>query len=63
MVTADAMHCQRQVAQQVIDQSADYVLALKANQETLNDDVRLFLDDLATPVAEDSQTSKGTRPS
>ena len=59
VVTADAMHCQRQVAQQVIDQSADYVLALKANQETLNDDVRLFLDDPATPVGEDSQTNKG----
>ena len=59
MVTADAMHCQRQVAQQVIDQSADYALALKANQETLNDGVRLFLDDPATPVAEDSQTNKG----
>ena len=59
VVTADAMHCQRQVAQQVTDQSADYVLALKANQETLNEDVRLFLDDPATPVAEASQTNKG----
>ena len=57
--TADAMRCQRQVAQQVIDQSADCALALKANQETPNDDVRLFLDDPATLVAEDSQTNKG----
>ena len=31
VATADAMHCQRQVAQQVIDQSADHALALKAN--------------------------------
>ena len=42
VVIADAMHRQRQVAQQVIDQSADCVLAPKANQETLNDDVRMF---------------------
>ena len=30
VVTADAMHCQRQVAQQVIEQGGDYALALKA---------------------------------
>jgi hypothetical protein len=59
VVTADAMHCQRQVAQQATDQSADYVLALKANQGTLNGDVRLFLDDPATPVARSAQTNKG----
>jgi hypothetical protein len=28
----------------VVDQGADYVLALKGNQETLHDDVRRFLD-------------------
>ena len=59
VVTADAMHCQRQVARQVMERSADYVLALKGNQGTLNDDVRLFLDDPATPVAQATQLSKG----
>ena len=59
VVTADAMHCQRQLAQQVAEQSGDYVLALKANQGTLNDDVRLLLDDPSTPQVESSQTSKG----
>ena len=49
VVTADAMHCQRQLSQQILEQGADYVLALKGNQESLNDDVRLFLDDPATP--------------
>ena len=59
VVTADAMHCQRQVAQQVVEQSADYVLALKGNQGTLNEDVRLFLDDPATVLAYASQVNKG----
>ena len=59
VVTADAMHCQRRLSQQVLDQGADYVLALKGNQGSLNDDVRLFLDDSATAVAEASQTNKG----
>ena len=58
-VTADAMHCQRQLSRQALGQGADYVLALKGNQESLNDDVRLFLDDPATPVAQASQTNKG----
>ena len=31
VVTADAMSCQRKIAQQIIDQGADYVLALKGN--------------------------------
>lgn len=59
VVTADAMHCQRQIAQQVIDQGGDYALALKGNQGTLYNDVRLFLDDPATPVDQATQVSKG----
>ncbi len=59
VVTADAMHCQRQVAQQVIEQGGDYALALKGNQATLRDDVQLFLDDPSTPLAHDTQISKG----
>lgn len=42
IVTIDAIGCQRAIAQQIIDQKADYVLALKGNQTALNDDVRLF---------------------
>ena len=59
VVAADAMQRQRQVAQQVVEQAADYVLALKGNQGTLNDVVRLFLDDPATPVAEDTTAGRG----
>jgi predicted transposase YbfD/YdcC len=44
-VTIDAMGCQREIAAQIIDQGGDYVLALKANQGTLYQDVRLYLDD------------------
>jgi predicted transposase YbfD/YdcC len=44
-VTVDALNCQRATAQQIVDQQGDYVMALKANQGTLHDDVRRFLDD------------------
>lgn len=53
------MSCQRKIAQQVIDQGADYVLALKGNQETLHDDVRRFVDDPATALASATDTDKG----
>ncbi len=59
VVTAGAMHCQRQLSRQALDQGADYVLALKGNQETLNDDVRLFLDGPATPLVQATRTNKG----
>ncbi len=59
VVTADAMHCQRQIAEQVVDQGGDYALRLKRNQGSLHDDVQLFLDDPATPVAQAAQVNKG----
>ena len=42
VVTIDAMGCQRDIAQKIIDKKADYVLALKGNQGTLREDVELF---------------------
>jgi len=39
-VTLDAMGCQRTIAGQIVAREADYILALKANQETLAQDVR-----------------------
>lgn len=51
-VTIDAMGCQRSIAKKIRDRGADYVLALKGNQGTLNDDVRLFLHtEAAKPVS------------
>jgi predicted transposase YbfD/YdcC len=44
---ANALNCQRAIAQQIVDGEGDYALALKGNQGTLYDDVRLLLDDLA----------------
>jgi predicted transposase YbfD/YdcC len=42
IVTIDAMGCQKEIAMQIIDKGADYVLALKGNQGTLRADVELF---------------------
>src|SRR5712692_10245032 len=42
IVTIDAMGCQRDIAQNILDKKADYVLARKDNQGTLREDVELF---------------------
>ncbi len=39
VVTIDAMGCQTEIAAQIINQEADYVLSLKGNQGTLHRDV------------------------
>ena len=39
VVTIDAIGCQREIAGQIRDQAADYVLAVKGNQETLHQTV------------------------
>src|SRR6266852_2333317 len=44
IITIDAMGTQKAIAEQIIDQKADYVLALKGNQETLNQTVIDYID-------------------
>ncbi len=39
LITIDAMGCQREIAQTIVDAGADYLLAVKGNQETLAEDV------------------------
>jgi predicted transposase YbfD/YdcC len=45
IITTDAMGCQRDIVKKIRKKLADYVLALKGNQGTLFDDVKLYFDD------------------
>lgn len=52
IVTIDAMGCQKEIAAQIKEQGADYVLALKDNQPTLHAEVQeMFLEGLETEFA------------
>ncbi len=42
IVTIDAIGCQRDIAAQLVEQGADYLLAVKRNQEHLYEDIELF---------------------
>jgi predicted transposase YbfD/YdcC len=44
VVSADAMGCQKKIAKKIIEKGADYVLALKGNQTSLHDDVKLYFE-------------------
>lgn len=40
VVTADAMHCQRETAEKIVAKKADFVLMVKGNQETLQEELQ-----------------------
>ncbi len=60
IITIDAMGCQRDIAQKIIDKKADYVLALKGNQGSLREDVELFVAEQKAKDFADTNISKET---
>jgi predicted transposase YbfD/YdcC len=54
-VTIDAMGCQTDIAKKITGKKADYCLALKGNQTTLHDDVRMYFENME---AEQKSTSR-----
>ncbi len=60
VVTIDAMGCQREIAQKVVDKKADYLLALKGNQGSLRQDVELFAAEQKARGFADSTISQDT---
>ena len=51
IVTLDAMGCQKDIADHIIEKKADYVLSLKGNHGTAHREVRDFFDDAVPPAA------------
>jgi predicted transposase YbfD/YdcC len=60
VVTIDAIGCQRDIAQTIIDGKADYLLALRGNQGTLRDDVELFVQEQKAVAFKDASVSQDT---
>jgi predicted transposase YbfD/YdcC len=58
VVTIDAMGCQRAIAKQIKDKKADYIIALKGNQGTLLEDVRVFVDEQKANGYKDTRISR-----
>ena len=60
VVTIDAMGCQREIAQKIIDKKADTILALKGNQGTLRDDVEMFAREQKAVAFKNTSVSQDT---
>lgn len=45
LVTADAISCQKSIASKCIEKKADYLLAVKSNQKTLQKDIQSVVED------------------
>jgi predicted transposase YbfD/YdcC len=58
IVTIDAMGCQRDIAQKIVDKKADYVLALKGNQGSLRQDVEVFVAEQKATGFKDTKISR-----
>jgi predicted transposase YbfD/YdcC len=52
IVTIDAMGCQKDIARLIIEESGDYVLALKANQGQLYQEVKELFEDESLVIVE-----------
>ena len=62
IVTIDAMGCQKKIAKEIIEADADYVLALKGNQETVHQEVKAFLDDAVLQEPAAAARPRGPQP-
>lgn len=62
IVTADAMSCQKEIAAKIKEKQADYILALKGNQPTMENEVKAYFDDLEQNWEEKSKTASWTSP-
>jgi predicted transposase YbfD/YdcC len=58
IVTIDAMGCQRDIAEKILEKKADYVLALKGNQGTLREDVEVFVAEQKANGFQDTKISQ-----
>jgi len=58
IITIDAMGTQKAIAEQVVDSGADFVLALKGNQETLHQAVIDYIDEQSTNDFADAQARR-----
>ena len=45
IITADAMHCQKETCKKIIENKGDYVFGLKENQKSLYEEIELFIHD------------------
>jgi predicted transposase YbfD/YdcC len=64
IVTADAMACQKNIIEKIVDKKADYVIGLKKNQKTLHNEAEQLFDSIdldKIPAYHEEETSEHGR--
>lgn len=59
VVTADALHCHRDMAQEILDRGGDYFLALKGNNRTVLAEAKALFADAPPPAGAEETASHG----
>ena len=59
IVTADAMSCQKKIAEKIIDKKADYTIGLKQNQPTLYKDAEDYFKEFSVNIPSKTTIEKG----
>jgi predicted transposase YbfD/YdcC len=62
IVTLDAMGCQKEIAKEIQEADAEYVLALKGNQGQCYEEIKSYLDDAVARHPETAPTRKNAVP-
>ena len=58
IITADAMHCQRETCKIITEKKGHYVIGLKANQKALYEDVKLYFENPPADFKPEIYTTK-----
>lgn len=58
VVTIDAMGCQRKIAEKIVAKKAEYIIALKGNQTSLHEDVKIYADEQKANDFKDATVSR-----
>ncbi len=58
-ITADALHCQRETCDLIVQEGGNYCLQLKGNQGDIMADVRAFVDDQGTDYIDEYRSVDG----
>lgn len=45
IITADAIHCQKETIKEIVEKEGEYIIQIKENQKSLYQDIRLLFDD------------------
>ena len=58
IITADAMHCQKDTVKEIVERGGDYVIGLKGNQETLYKEMSDYIEDCISDKTIEVETAK-----